>query len=183
MSRCLPTPREKGNQMSFNQNKFLLTALLGLVLSLTGCAQTRFVVLRDVPPSPSFVVIPANDYLSEVTFANEIERAILGAGVKVVMRPSTKEVTTEKVTEETEGNQASGMKLTERYFAFDEIDADYIVQTYATSNPVKITKRETQEVLTVLTVQTALHDPAPAEWKRKRFKQVLAKMGIPVTNY
>ena len=95
-------------------------ALAVFVLTMTGCARTKFVVLRDVPHAPSFVVIPANTYLHEVEFANKIERAIIGSGVKVVMLPSTKEVTTEQVIEETKGSQASGMRLTERYFEFEE---------------------------------------------------------------
>ena len=44
-------------------NKLLRIALLSFVVSLAGCAKTQFVVLRDVPESPSFVVIPANNYL------------------------------------------------------------------------------------------------------------------------
>ena len=167
--------------MYFNLNKLLGTGLVISVLIMAGCAQTKFVVLRDVPQSPSFVVIPANTYLFEVEFGNKIEQAIISSGVKVVMRPSTKEVTTEKVLEKSEDNQAAGMKLTERYFEFEKINADYIVQTYATSQQVKITKRETQEVLTVLTLTTPYNSPA-IEWRRKFLTRALAKMGIPVTN-
>ena len=167
--------------MHFNFNKLFGTILVIFVLITSGCASTQFVALRDVPQSPSFVVIPANTYLSEVEFGNKIEQAIISSGVKVVMRPSTKEVTTEKVLEKAEGNQASGMKLTERYFEFEKINADYIVQTYATSQQVKITKRETQEVLAVLTLATPYNTPA-IEWRRKFLIRALAKMGIPVKN-
>lgn len=167
--------------MYFNLNKLFGTVLVIFVLIMVGCARTQFVALRDVPQSPSFVVIPANTYLSEVEFGNKIEQAIISSGVKVVMRPSTKEITTEKVLEKTEGNQAAGMKLTERYFEFEKINADYIVQTYATSRQVKITKRETQEVLTVLALPISYNTPA-AEWRRKFFIRALAKMGIPVIN-
>lgn len=51
--------------------------------------------MRNVPESPSFVVIPANNYLYQVMFANEIEKAIISVGVKVVMPPATKDVTKE----------------------------------------------------------------------------------------
>ena len=70
--------------------KALIIVLLSV--SLTGCVSHQVVVLRNVPKSPSFVVIPANGYLKEVRFANEIEGAIISAGVKVVARPATKEV-------------------------------------------------------------------------------------------
>ena len=167
--------------MYFNRKELLCIVLVVFIPTMVGCAQTKFVVLRDVPQSPSFVVIPANTYLSEVKFGNKIEQAIISSGVKVVMRPSTKEVTTEEVLEMAEGNQAAGMKLTERYFEFEKINADYIVQTYATSQQVKITKRETQEVLVVLVLTIPPNSPA-AEWRRRFFTRALAKMGIPVTN-
>ena len=124
------------------QNNLLAIALLFWVVVLAGCApQTQFVVLRDVPESPSFVVIPANDYLHEVVFANEVENAIISAGVKVVMRPATKDVTMEKTVQGQKASkpmtvaliQSADAKLIERYSAFDDIDADYIVQTYVTS--------------------------------------------------
>ena len=165
--------------MYFNLNKLLGTGLVISILIMAGCARTKFVVLRDVPQSPSFVVIPANTYLLEVEFGNKIEQAIISSGVKVVIRPSTKEVTTEKVLEKARDNQAAGMKLTERYFEFEKINADYIVQTYATSQQVKITKRETQEVLAVLTLTTPYNTPT-IEWRRKFLTRALAKMGIPV---
>ena len=67
---------------------------------IIGCStKTQFVVLRAVPESPSFVVIPANNYLNQVAFANEVEAAIIGAGVKVVSRPATKEITKEVAAE------------------------------------------------------------------------------------
>ncbi len=141
--------------MYFNANKLFGSILVIFVLTTVGCFSTQFVALRDVPQSPSFVVIPVNSYLSEVEFGNKIEQAIISSGVKVVMRPSTKEVTTEQVLEQSEDTQATGMKLTERYFEFEKINADYIVQTYATSQQVKITKRETQEVLAVLSLYSS----------------------------
>ena len=162
-------------------NKLFGSIVIIFVLTTVGCASTQFVALRDVPQAPSFVVIPANSYLSEVEFGNKIEQAIISSGVKVIMRPSTKEVTTEQVLEKAENDQAAGMKLTERYFEFEKVSADYIVQTYATSQQVKITKRETQEVLSVLTLTTPYNSPA-IEWRRKFLIRALAKMGIPVTN-
>ena len=167
--------------MYFNRNKLLCLLLAIFVLTITGCARTDFVVLRDVPHAPSFVVIPANGYLHEVEFANKIEQAIIGSGVKVVMRPSTKEVTTEETVESAKDSQASGVRLTERYFAFEEFSADYIVQTYVSSQQVKITKRETQEVLVVFSLTTPPNTSA-AQWRRKFFIRALAKMGIPVAN-
>ena len=171
------------------QNNLLAIALLFWVVVLAGCApQTQFVVLRDVPESPSFVVIPANDYLHEIVFANEVENAIISAGVKVVMRPATKEITTEKTVQRAKGKQADDVKLIqsadakliERYTAFEEIDADYIVQTYVTSRQVKISKRETEEILAVLVAKQYMNAAGPVYIWQLELKKALAKMGIPV---
>ena len=160
-----------------------------LSVGLTSCGTTQYVVLRNVPKSPSFVVIPANNYSYEVRFANEIESAIISAGVKVVTRPAIKEVMTEKAVHGAEGIQGSGAqairaadaKVTERYFAFDDISADYIVQTFANPEQVKFTKRESMEILAVLTPQLDVlninHRSYP--WMSAIHK-TLENMGIPV---
>ena len=156
---------------------------------IVGCSKTQFVVLRDVPESPSFVVIPANNYLNQVAFANEVEAAIISAGIKVVMfSQATKEVTKEvavggkiAVVEGSQAAQKSGEgKLTERYVEFfEEIKADYIVQTYAGSKQIRIIKRQTREILAVLTVPT---DPRTHQSLDHHdfIADALTNMGVPV---
>ncbi len=162
---------------------------------LLGChvPQDRFFILRNVPESPSFVVIPANDYLSQVMFANEIEEAIISVGVKVVMRPATKNVTKEVAVgaeiQAIEGNQAaqkSGAgKLTERYVEFEDINADYIVYTYASSKQIRIIKRQTREILTVLNLSENLYIEKENKiaYRRKLVADALVSMGIPTILY
>ena len=168
-------------------NKLSGIALLFLVVILAGCAPlqtSQFVVLRDVPESPSFVVIPANNYLHEVEFANTIENAIISAGLKVVIRPATKDVTMEKTVQGAKGKQDDGRaliqsadaKLIERYSTFEDIDADYIVQTYVTSKQVKIAKRETREILAILEISKFDRFPS---WQRT-IRKALVEMGISV---
>ena len=168
--------------------------ILFLSVSLAGCGTTQYVVLRNVPPSPTFVVIPANSYLNQVTFANEIESAIISAGVSVVARPATKEVMTEKEIhgDGAEGIQGAGThairaadaKITERYFAFDDFNADYIVQTYVNPEQVKFTKRNSNEILTVvspnLTKIELLDAKRTASWWTSAIQKTLKNMGIPV---
>ena len=119
-------------------------------LSLAGCGKTNYIVLRDVPQSPSFVVIPVTNTISEISYANIIERAIIAAGVKVVLRPASKEV--EETTTTPTNNGDSTKILTERYFELDELTAEYLVQTYATPAQVKISKLSTREILTIVNV-------------------------------
>ncbi len=46
--------------MPFNQNRLFLMSLVVLVLTMSGCGQTHFVVLRNVPWSPSFCTAIGN---------------------------------------------------------------------------------------------------------------------------
>ena len=131
-------------------------------LNLAGCGKTvYYIVLRDVPDTPSFVVIPANNTMAEVSYANVIERAILSAGVKVELRPASKEV--EKTTVDASNKRNTTLSRTERYFALDELTADYLVQTYATPADVKISKLATpdgvSEVLTIVKVSRVYNAP------------------------
>ncbi len=159
---------------------------------IMGCQvpYNQYIVLRAVPEYPSFVVIPANDYLDQVAFANEVEAAIIGVGVKVINRPATKEVTKEVAAEggiqAIEGNQAvrkSGEgKLTEKYVAFEDIDADYTVQTYASSRQIRIMKNQTREILAVLNLSENLYieQGNKIAYRRKLVADALANIGIPV---
>ena len=158
---------------------------------IIGCSKIQFVVLRDVPASPSFVVIPANDYLNQVAFANRIEEAIIGAGVKVVMfSRTTKEVTKEvavggkiAAVEGSQVAQKSGEgKLTERYVvSLDEIKADYIVLTYSGSKQIRVIKNQTREILAVLTVPA---DAITGELLEHHdfIAHALGNMGVAVTS-
>ena len=160
-----------------------------LLPMIIGCTKTQFVVLRDVPKSPSFVVIPANDYLLQVAFAHRIEEAIISAGVKVVMfSQATKEVTKEiavkggiKAIEGDQAAQKSGAgKLIERYVELENINADYIVYTYVESGQIRIMKNQTSEILTVLTVPIAPITNQPLVY-HEFIVDALDSMGIPVT--
>ncbi len=155
--------------------------------AIIGCStqtQIQFVVLRDVPEFPSFVVIPANNYLNQVAFANAVEAAIISAGVKVVSRPATKEITKEVAVEgkiqTIEGNQAAHKsgegKLIERYAEFADIEADYIVLTYANFRQIRIIKKQTAEILASIEVFFVTEAPV----LRQQLVGVLKKIGVPV---
>ena len=118
---------------------------------LSGCGKTNYIVLRDVPVSPSFVVIPVNNTMQEISYANLIERAILSSGFRVELRPASKEVE-KTVTEPTDKNDKI-QTLTERYFELETLTADYLVQTYAVLADVKISKlSKISEVLAIVKV-------------------------------
>ena len=170
----------------------LVSCLIGF---LAGCASQapHFIVYRDVPEFPSFVVIPANNFMHEVLFANEIEEAIISCGVKVVLRPSTKQVTTEKSVSGVQGNQVhesdtavasvrgTDSKRVERYKAYESIDADYMVETYVGKRNVKVLKRDTREVLTVFYANDYVEEGARYSWRHK-VCQTLKHLGIQANN-
>ena len=132
--------------------KILLISSAIFAFSACKVSETVFVVQRDVPPKPSFVVFPANDYLYQVEFANTIEKYLISSGVTVLTRPATKEIqaTKQSTQVDVQPTQPASAQatLTERYLAFEDTQADYIVYSYADSKQIKIARRESKEILT-----------------------------------
>ena len=159
--------------------------LLFVCLVVAGCAPKTelFVVLRDVPQDPSFTVIPANDYLYQIEFANKVEEYIISAGVKVVSRPALKEVEAKKEVgqEEAKSGEAKGAHgtLTEKYIAFDETNADYIISTYADSRQIKIIKKTSKEILSTFELKAVKRGDETIS-EDSLVYQALMKLGIPV---
>jgi len=167
--------------------KAMILVLLGLCFSiLSGCSsRTIFVVYRDVPANPSFVVIPANDYLDEVAFANVVEASIIRAGVKVITRPGTIEVSVKKEAgqaqkdKDQDAGKVQSQTVEEKYFRWDETLADYVVHTYSTGTRVRFTKKSTQEVV------ASFELPGADAWggqekSNEIISEALRKMGLPV---
>ena len=128
------------------------------LLMLAGCRTTTvkyFVVQRDVPISPAFVVLPFNDYQPQILCAEHAESALIGAGVRVVMPPQKKkEVEIKKgidgeqakVGQGTEPIRTIGSKgdsasletarayeiRSERFSEYEDVNVDYIVRTNGT---------------------------------------------------
>lgn len=142
-------------------------------LSFVGCGKTNYIVLRDVPQSPSFVVIPANNTIPEVSYANVIESAIIAAGVKVILRPVSKEIEKTITTPTNDGGSTN--ILTERYFELDELNADYLVQTYVTPAQVKISKLSTGEVLAIVNVYRGQGGEDPRDTMLKVLSKLLGR--------
>jgi len=155
-----------------------------LLFFIVSCTTTQeFVVRRNVPTNPTFVVIPANNLLYQVEFANKIESSLLETGVSVHQRPSLKEVRkkqsvgkTEK--KESESRNSEEATLVEAYTAYDGLNADYLITTYAGSEQVRIIKRETNEVLASFKI---LNTAPPGEKLTSTYesiKNALKSMGV-----
>lgn len=158
--------------------------IAGTLLSLVACqpqtiTNTVFVAQRDVPQKPSFVVFPANNYLYQVEFANEIEHYLIFCGISVQTRPATKEIEATKQATQVgaQPSQAASTQatLTERYLAFEDTDADYVVYTYADSRQVKIAQRQSKEILASFELKNLSKIS-----ERLVFRSALQTLGIPV---
>lgn len=139
--------------------KIIITVTLSSLI-LIGCGLKPvpvkyFVVQRDVPISPTFVVLPFNDFQPQILCAEQAESALIAAGVKVVMPPQKKKDV--EISKRIDAEQAklghgsdriqpitgkldsasletTGAYMTrvERYIDYGEISADYIVRTNGT---------------------------------------------------
>jgi len=131
--------------------------ILSLLL-LFGCAQQPVIlVLRDTPQNPSFIVIPPNDFLNEVHFANGVEKSLIGSGAKVLRRPAGKTVENNTAADKNllSNREISAQKLivSESFRDIDEFTSDYLIETYADYRQVKCTNCKTKEIVSVFTVE------------------------------
>lgn len=155
--------------------------ICSVFLFLFGCStKTVFVVLRDVPENPSFVVIPASDYLYQIELANMIEAFLISSGVKVVTRPAIKEVQATKQASQVDAQSSQPVgaqaTLTERYVAFEDTNADFIVETYADNRQVKIIRKATKEILATF----ELTKPQTQKKDQVIIQNALRSIGVPI---
>ena len=159
-------------------------------VSLCGCATTTvYLVKRDVPENPSISVFPANYFTSfiysirpdaEIKYANEIEFAVIEAGVKIVQRPGIKIVKTTKGAAKGRGEEdveVAAMTMEEYYAETTGPKPDYIILTYLLENRIRILKRETGEVLYSGCISEYNYITGERVYI-KNIKEILLKLGI-----
>ena len=135
------------------------------MLSLACATPKSYVILSpETPLRPVFVVVPFNKYSSQIEFANDVEEAIINAGIRAIRySQAKKEVTTEeavgkaqasgetkKSKEKAEGQlqaETVGAKRTIKTIEYEGLDAEYSVETNKIYNRIRIIKLDTQEVL------------------------------------
>ncbi len=139
--------------------------LVVLALLQVGCS-TRYVVLRDVPLSPTFTVIPGSVSKENMEFANTVTGVLVSCGVRVVERPamlsgyaesrssgsaSALGITTSGGLVSVGGSGDSKDETTAQ--SVDVVDlyqrtsADYVFVAFASSSYLKIVRRDSKEVL------------------------------------
>ena len=155
-----------------------------VVVSICGCAATPhgYIILRDVPDHPSFTVLPPSDEVEEIKCANRFEKYLIRAGLAVISRPAIKSVVMERQMEAAESQAtpsasetaAVGATIKESYWAYSEMQVDYLVHTDRRVGQVKIEKRETREILTIFDIH------AWEDIEEKRLREALEASGIRV---
>lgn len=147
---------------------YYITAVLFLVVIviLVGCA-TRYIMVHEVPQSPTFVVIPVGLSEKDVLFVNLVSEALIANGVRVIERP----VMLQKYLESEKSGEASGVlwtpgtglgiagggqkgsekiqELTDPIKMLEVTSADYVFYTQGKGSWVKIIQRATKQVVFV----------------------------------
>ena len=122
--------------------KILLILLSLAMLGISGCRQgtgTKYVALRPLADSQSFVVKSFNNYQAQVMCANLAQGALINAGVSVVRMPPLKQVETRISNNDTQSRvtkkdsaadstSAQEMRI-ENYSEYERTNAGYLVRT------------------------------------------------------
>lgn len=151
--------------------RLAIVVALPAALLLTAC-QPRFVVLRDVPESPQFTVIPETTTGANIAFANQVSGALVACRMKVIERPSMMSgfsdtkgkqsgsaVGTADFSSLAFGSASSSTRSqtysqnTDVVDLYSQTAADYIMVVNADNTWVKMIKRETKEII----FSSALH--------------------------
>ena len=167
--------------------RYLLFSLICATI-FTGCASVEhaFVVRRDVPRNPTIAVIPANNLLYQHAFANRIEGYVLESGLSLVDRPGIVETVVAQEAEKIQPSKlfpqldAQSAQLTQTYSGFGETTADYVIQSYAVSQQVRILKLESGEVLASFELFIPREDESEEDDVGNPLYEPLRKIGLPV---
>lgn len=164
-----------------------LAVSLFVLGSITGCTSTEqvFVATADSPSTPTLAVIPANNGLYQHHFANDVEEKVIEAGLNVIGRPS---VTMQEISQEAELAQMAGDKqasqqtaeITQTYSGFEESDADYVIQTYASSDQVRVLEQSSGKVLASFDMSQQQSGPTQVGERENPLRRALREIGLPV---
>jgi hypothetical protein len=129
----------------------LLFLLCTSMLHLPAHSQGIGSVQRDIPISPTIVVVPTAFDKASLHYADQIEEFLLSCRLRIVQRPSIKQVTETKGATKAEAEKgasmAGGRSLTEQYVAYEETGAEYVLLTDADAERVKLIDAKTREIV------------------------------------
>ncbi len=168
-------------------NAYLLIALVFVLTSAVGCTSTKqvFVATADSPENPIIAVVPANNGLYQHHFANFVEEKVVESGLSVTQRPS---VVDQEISQGAEMAQLAGdaqaakqtAVITQSYSGFEEGSADYLIQTYASSNQVRIVEKDSERVLASFQLILEPEGGTSFEEPEDPFRKALEEIGLPV---
>lgn len=150
-----------------------LVAVGLLLIVVSGCVHPSYVVSRDVPESPTFVVLSGSADEDEVEYANRMTSYLIAAGVRVVDLPASREAVSAESQSDREKDPP--ILLLEQFQKIRAVDPDYILWTDVEYHRLKFVKRPGGEVLASI----VLRNPRPSE-EEEQFREALVSLGIPV---
>lgn len=155
----------------------LEAALTAMGFATTGTAGDAL----PAQASPVFTVIPTSDLLGDTPFSMRMESLLIRLGLHVVRPPAPhyriESTEFEKASAKGRGKKAAlvaaSAKKVESYWVYEESPADYILETTLYRQRVKIIRKSTSEVLSVVEIPDKDSDGAA-----KRLREALDKLHI-----
>ena len=139
---------------------FFILVLAGGLVSACGSSSFKYVVYRDVPQHPSFVVVPVSYAASDYRFKENTESSLIEMGLSVIEAPLLKSAemkamsrssrTIRDVQLDGSVKQVSIDDLVATSGVYDQVKADYVILVNAETDVLKITKRKTHEIQTMI---------------------------------
>ena len=170
---------------------------LMVIVVLVGCT-TSYIMVHEVPQSPTFVVIPVGFSEKDLLFVNGVSEALIANGVRVIERP----VMLQKYLESEKSGEASGVlwtpgtglgiagggqkgsekttELTDPIGMLEVTSADYVFYVQGKGGWVKIIQRATKQVVFVgqfedrKSGESSIFDLSLSS----KFNKLLTKMGV-----
>ena len=154
--------------------KFLI--LLSLVFLLSSCStmkrlnrfgapETTYKYVPVVEENVRFVVLPFNNYITQLEFAAKIENILLEAGLNLLAPPRGTKTIEERTGAGVSQRRVAGASSSsgrnnlktvriERYIASETIDAEYIVETMLKDSygTIKFTRLRDHKIMSVITL-------------------------------
>ena len=150
-----------------------------------GCVKHHYIVYREVPEAPTFVVIPLSHSEAEMAFSAIIEKSIMANGVKIVQRPVIKQHEVVRSRDNDAFFSKKGPEdVTESFSAYSIPPdyADYFVLTTSAARRVKIYNPKTKEILAIFQVVYELNSGISRKYQSVALVgRYLDAMGVPIS--
>ena len=143
----------------------------------------RYIILRDIPDNPSFIVIPEFSYQHKQyekgkQIANFIEEIILKFGLRAIVPPIKKEITEKKEATALKTSDEEARKTIIETYSIYESKADYAIYINIKENRLKIIKLATKDILTTFDIDSFFYHYMNKDEITKIMHKTLSSLGF-----